>query len=118
MKIRVFCTLYEISDTNGSRYHKEKKHFDFPSDVSIEAAYAEIWDRFGKLGRDNRPPCEGYPFERAPYKYAEIQGHQLVDPNRPKGEIETFRAYQADLLDPIALRDCLKDSPNIKRKRR
>jgi len=118
MKTRIFFTKYSLMDTNGTKYHKEKCEADFPDDVNVEAAYAEIWDKFGKLGRDNRPPCEGYPFERAPYRYAEILGHQRVDPNRPKAVIETFKAYQPDLLDALVLKDCLQDSPNMKRKRK
>lgn len=105
-------------DTNGTKYTKEKCQEDFPSNISPEAAYAKIWDKYGKLGRDNRPPIKDYPFERAPYGYAEIIGHQLVNPDRPKAELETFRAYEVDLLDGITPRDCLKDSPNMKRKRK
>ena len=48
----------------------------------------------------------------------ETKGLSEIDPNRPKAVIETFKAYQPDLLDALTLRDCLQDSPNMKRKRK
>jgi hypothetical protein len=116
MKTRVFVTLFTLADTNGTRYAKEKREFDFPDDVNIDAAYAEIHDKFGMLGRDNRADQSGNRI-LAPLKYAVIHGHQRVDDRREKVVLPSERAIEQDLLDPLTLKACLKDSPRIAAKR-
>lgn len=116
MKTRIFVTLYTLADSNGTRYSKEKREFDFPDDVHLEAAYAEIHDKFGMLGRDNRKDQSGNAI-LAPLKYAVIHGHQKVNEHREKVVLMEEKAYEVPLFDGVTLKECLMDSPELKAKK-
>lgn len=116
MKTRIFVTLYTLADSNGTRYLKEKREFDFSDDVHLEAAYAEIHDKFGMLGRDNRKDKSGNAI-LAPLKYAVIHGHQKVNEHRESVVLESDKTYEVPLFDAMTLKSCLQDSPALKAKK-
>lgn len=109
--VRVFWTLHQLKGTNTT-YHKEKRETDFPEMTHYKEAYQKLWDEFGKLGRDDSTSG------RAPSKYADIQGWTVVETEREKGEVETFKAFEMSLLTPEMSRQTLMDSPRLAKKRK
>lgn len=118
LKLRLFYTRFTLEDSNGSRYKRIKCQLDFPSDVSPEAAKAELEHKYGKSTDsslwDGKVGCQ-----IAPHSFIEINSHSIVDVDRkpePIGLAE--KSWEVPLFPGKVLNDCLMDSPNIGLKRR
>lgn len=114
--LRIFYTKFTLEDTNGSRYKRIKQHQDFPSDVSPEAAKAELESKHGKSTDSNlwdgKLGCK-----IAPHSFIEINSHSLCDAEREQVVLESEKAYEVPLFDGVTLRECLQDSPSLKAKK-
>lgn len=110
-QVRVFFTLCTIIPKTD-RYKKDRMERDFPETTHYQDAYDSIWREFGQRGRDDRTDMFGLSL--APMRYADIQGWSVVEADRPKPELETFKAWDQDLLSPTMLRDALSRKPERK----
>jgi len=115
MKHRFFVTIHTLENPKTNKYSKEQKEFDFPDDVNVEAATAEIYAKFGQLGREDRR-VDSITKTLAPMAYAVIHGHQLVSPHE-KGTMFPSEKYVEQALN-MDFKSCLMDSPKLAKKRR
>lgn len=115
MKLRVYFIRHRLKH---SRYENIREHFDFPSDITPEAAYAELLTKYGSV-MDGRKEveCEAFVGQRikvAPDQYITINSHALVDEKRESVVLPSDRFIDQALFGPMELRACLQDSPDLK----
>jgi hypothetical protein len=112
MKLRVFYSLHVLKEKH---YTVTQHHFDFPSDVTPEAAYAELYSKHGRVESSMWDQELGTNI--ASPKYAEIHHHSMVDADREPVMLPSEKMIE-QALPGIDFKACLKDSPNMKHKRR
>lgn len=115
--LRVFFSRHKLKET---RYHTTQEHRDFDLKVEPKKAYRLIVEEHGSV-LDGDREVEFFTDQKlkvAPREYVTIHSHSIVDPEREQVVLPGEKTYQADLLDPITLRNCLQDSPNRAAKRR
>ena len=109
--LRIWWDLRELIDRERGKYRSTKLTSDYPNDMSPEAACSELWNKWGKLGRDDRGTL-------APMRYADIKGWKLVKEYPLRGSIPCFTATELPFFPPELARASLMDSPNPKKKRK
>ncbi len=107
--LRIWWTLCEIK-SGEKKYKRTRMTSNYPNDISVEAAIAELHSKIGQLGKNNRLDHASKTYALAPLMYADIQGWKLVPQDLPKGVLPFF--------PPELARASLMDSPNPKKKRK
>jgi hypothetical protein len=115
-KVRVFWTLHALKG-QSDKYDKDKRETDFPELTNWNEAYESIWKQYGKRGRDDYY-SDIRKMMVAPNSFADIQGWTVVETERTKAELETFKAQESMLFTPEMARESLMDSPRLAAKRR
>lgn len=115
-KLRVFWTLHTLRGLSD-KYDKEKRETDFPEMTNHKEAYEDLWKQYGKRGRDDYY-SDIRKMMVAPNQFADIQGWTVVETEREKGQVETFKAFEMSLLTPEMSRQTLMDSPRLAKKRK
>lgn len=110
MKLRIFFTVYTLTDKVSGRYSKIKNQRDVSCTENAESAVDAIYSEFGKLGRDDRKDAKGNSL--APMRYAVVHAVSTISEEREEVHLgDPERIYEVPLFDSETLKNCLSRKP-------
>lgn len=112
-KLRVYYTHHTNFNFNTKKFKQTKCFRDFDG-VSEADATRTLLDELGAREDSIEKGSNGQAIQVR--DFAEIKGSGVVDPERPKSELDQWQAHDSMLFTPEMAKATLSDAPNMRKR--